>query len=176
MNHYLYRLTTTALTGKKLYYIGYRSCDCAPEMDSYMSSSRLVKLMIQQGVIFTKEIITTFITRNQAYNAEQDVLKGLKCDTSSNYINIQIDKQAFDRATRRKKIQHFSKILKCNLGLTEPSKHEKKMVRKKLKKERREKQNANKTNKSYENGQTRNRSTSNDKCRTPTTIQRSYPA
>lgn len=64
--HYTYRLTALNPIDERRYYIGVRSCDCLPEDDAYMSSSRTVAKLIASGVQFQKEIIALWPTRKEA--------------------------------------------------------------------------------------------------------------
>lgn len=67
--HYTYLITNTNTNMK---YIGVRSCNCLPENDSYMGSSKYLTEDIRQESLanFTKEILSLFETRVEAINEE----------------------------------------------------------------------------------------------------------
>lgn len=89
MNHYTYRLRTTSQCGTELYYIGVRSSVCPPEQDiNYQGSSRLVDYMRSQSIIFQKEIIDTYESRQVAEQAEQHCFDTLGCTSDISCINL----------------------------------------------------------------------------------------
>jgi len=71
--HYTYMITDTV---NKMFYVGVRSCDCDPEEDPYMSSSKYVKEAIEKHGkdIFVKMVIDVFKTREEANEAEERFL------------------------------------------------------------------------------------------------------
>ena len=68
--HYTYLITNTT---NQMKYIGVRSCNCLPENDDdYMGSSKLLdEVMNETPEYFTKTIIDTFSTREDANDDEQ---------------------------------------------------------------------------------------------------------
>ena len=73
MKHYTYMITDTV---NKMFYVGVRSCDCDPEEDPYMSSSKHVKeAMEKHGKDnFVKMVMDVFSTREEANGAEERFL------------------------------------------------------------------------------------------------------
>jgi hypothetical protein len=67
MNHYTYFLTAKEPFEGMKYYIGVRSCECAPEEDEYMGSSRVIK---RNKVAVDKHILATWSTREEAVSHE----------------------------------------------------------------------------------------------------------
>lgn len=66
-SHYTYRLIALNPIDERVEYIGVRSCDGAPEDDTaYMSSSREIKKLIRDGLMFRKDIIAVHKTRKSA--------------------------------------------------------------------------------------------------------------
>ena len=65
--HYVYWLTSTS---SQLNYIGVRTSEVSPDNDDYMSSSRIVKRLIKEGTLFTKNVLSTWETRELANQEE----------------------------------------------------------------------------------------------------------
>ena len=68
-HNYTYLITNTT---NGLKYIGVRSCNCLPENDSYMGSSKYLKEAIKEDSLsnFTKEILSDYPTRKLAVTEE----------------------------------------------------------------------------------------------------------
>ncbi len=80
MFYYTYKISFDDNT----YYYGSRGCKRLPEFDTkYLSSSIYVKTKISEGILFRKDIVAVFDTRDKAYDAEYQVIsehiKFVKC-------------------------------------------------------------------------------------------------
>ena len=82
-NHYIYLLVDQ--NHKK--YGGVRTCEGSPENDDYMGSSKYVCEAIKNGVVFTKHIIKTFDTRDEANEYEEKWLKRVNAGYNNNWYN-----------------------------------------------------------------------------------------
>lgn len=121
MNHYVYKIVFSHTEGDK-YYIGVRSCKCAPEDDiSYWSSSKVVKDLINEHGIaaFKKVILDKFDTRSMA-NSEEIRLHALhKVDISDEFLNISRSKSngfatGGRKNSQKERDQKREKMLKSN--------------------------------------------------------------
>ncbi len=81
--HYIYLLVDE--NHKK--YGGVRSCKYIPENDPYMGTSNPVDTAMSAGVIFTKHIVKTFDTRDEANVYESDWLARVKAAQSADWYN-----------------------------------------------------------------------------------------
>jgi len=73
--HYVY-LTTNLITGKQ--YIGDRTCYCKPEKDPYIGSGKpaFERAKKKYGKLnFKKQIIEFFLTRQEAFDAQEKYIK-----------------------------------------------------------------------------------------------------
>ena len=69
MNHYVYRLTCP----EGFHYVGCRSTQHEPEDDVfYQGSGSRLKRAREMGMVFTKEILCIFDTREEALDLERD--------------------------------------------------------------------------------------------------------
>lgn len=86
-NHYIY-LITNNINNKK--YIGKRSCNGPIEEDSYMGSGKLLKKAFKKYGInnFTKSIILTCDSEEQAYQEEKRIIKLTNAILSDEYYNL----------------------------------------------------------------------------------------
>lgn len=98
MYHYTYRLTDN----EGFAYIGARSCNHHPEDDvAYMSSSKYVATAIKQGVVFSKQILAIWPTRELAIQHEIrlhdafDVAKNPLFYNKSKQTNTKFDTTGF---------------------------------------------------------------------------------
>lgn len=82
-NHYIYLLVDQ--NHKK--YGGVRSCKGLPENDDYMGSSSYVEEAMENGNVFTKHIIKTFDTRDEANEYEEKWLKRMNAGYNSDWYN-----------------------------------------------------------------------------------------
>ena len=83
-NHYIYLLVDQ--NHKK--YGGVRSCKGLPENDDYMGSSSYVEEAMENGNVFTKHIIKTFDTRDEANEYEEKWLKRMNAGYNSDWYNM----------------------------------------------------------------------------------------
>lgn len=70
MNHYVYRLTCQ----EGFFYVGLRSCAGPPENDDYQGSGNRLKAAREMGMVFEKEILDTFDTREEAATYEAGMI------------------------------------------------------------------------------------------------------
>ena len=70
--HYVYKLINIKT---QEFYIGVRSCFCAPEDDEYMGSGMWPSLMKKEGTKLTKEIISKWPSRPSAEGEEERLIK-----------------------------------------------------------------------------------------------------
>jgi hypothetical protein len=84
MNHYVYQITNNI--NSKIY-VGVRSCECDPNEDKYMGSGvAIIRAHNKYGLDnFTKEIISTFDTRELANIAEAEIVTLEFCDRPDTY-------------------------------------------------------------------------------------------
>jgi hypothetical protein len=83
-NHYTYWLTCDQTDQ---HYIGCRSSTASPEQDNYWSSSEVVKQMIKEGYTFTKNILSTWPTREDAMAHEVLLHDYFNVGQQSDFIN-----------------------------------------------------------------------------------------
>ena len=81
--HYIYILIDQY--NKK--YGGVRTCEGTPEKDEYMGSSSLVNEAIDNGNVFTKHIIKTFDTRDEANEYEEVWLTRMNAGYNDEWYN-----------------------------------------------------------------------------------------
>ena len=77
--HYCYRIDF-----EDGFYIGARSCECVPELDSYKGSG--VACLIRRGKLFEKTILSTHPTKEHAFIAEAVLLR--KFCNDSRLLNL----------------------------------------------------------------------------------------
>lgn len=70
MFHYLYQIQFAS----GHYYSGKRSCETAPENDVYFGSGVDLRYFIKQGIEFTKTIVSTHDSSQEAFVAEKDLI------------------------------------------------------------------------------------------------------
>ena len=89
MNYYVYRITCIHPTSHQKYYYGYRSCDCDPKDDIYLSSSKYVKNSIKlYGIqFFKKKIIKIFKNRIDALGFEIFLHEKFDVDVNPLFFN-----------------------------------------------------------------------------------------
>ena len=73
MNHYIYKITNN-INGR--YYIGARSCDYQIEDDPYFGSGKILNQAVKKygKQNFTKQILAKFNSRQQAFNAQKEIV------------------------------------------------------------------------------------------------------
>lgn len=110
--HYTYLLTCEA---HNLHYIGVRSSVVEPEQDTgYMSSSKLVQFMMSEGVKFTKSIIETFDSREEANRAEQESFEASDAVKSLSFLNLNGRHTPYTKDNSAIKMQYFQQFLPNN--------------------------------------------------------------
>jgi len=91
MRHYVYKITNTTPRDKRKYYIGVRtSKGCLPEQDTkYLGSSKTllkeIKTIGKEN--FTKEILASFETREEAIEEEMRLHDKYNVAVNSEYYN-----------------------------------------------------------------------------------------
>jgi len=111
MNHYTYLLSTNNSNNQTIYYIGVRSSKCAPADDiTYMGSSKLVDFMRTLDIKFTKEILATYETREQAELGEQEFFNTLECIERAEFINLHSHKNPYEVGRATTKMSYFKQL------------------------------------------------------------------
>lgn len=90
MKHYTYKITVEAPTDSRKYYIGVRSCLCAPESDAkYFGSSRHLRAwIIENGAqSLRKEVLAVFETRVEAVAHEVYLHEKFQVSTDVEFFN-----------------------------------------------------------------------------------------
>lgn len=87
MNHYVYEVTNN-INGRK--YIGKRSCKCPIEKDLYFGSGIAIKEALKKYGVenFSKDIIKTFNTSEEAFKYEEYLISKLDCVNDVKYYNM----------------------------------------------------------------------------------------
>lgn len=87
--HYVYRITCTNEQSIEKYYYGSRSSKLEPKFDNYWSSSKYVKIAIENYGMkyFKKKIIKTFKTREEATQYEMLLHNKFKVETHKLFFN-----------------------------------------------------------------------------------------
>lgn len=103
-------ISTPISDAADLYYIGVRSSKCEPELDtSYMGSSRILSYMISCGIVFKKQVIETYGTREEADENEQEIfdftggVDNINCINLHSYRNPCVDGRAANKLEYYKK-------------------------------------------------------------------------
>jgi hypothetical protein len=110
LSHYTYLLTTDSETNP-IFYIGARSCKGTPEDDiKYMGSSRLVDFMRTMNISFKKTILHTYITRQEAFDDEQNIFNEMGCIENINCINLNSYLNPYEVGRASKKMKYFKTL------------------------------------------------------------------
>ena len=119
--HYIYILIDQY--NKK--YGGVRTCEGTPEKDEYMGSSSLVNKAIENGNPFTKHIIKTFDTRDEANEYEEAWLTRMNAGYNDEWYNQTNGSKNFCSYGNTFSEEHKRKISEANKGRTGPNKGKK---------------------------------------------------
>ena len=108
MHHYTYLLRTSS---PEIYYVGMRSSKVSPTYDtSYMGSSKLVNELRGRGVIFSKEILETYETREEAAIAEQRLFDEFNCCNDMNCVNLNSINNPYQPGRASSKMTYFKQL------------------------------------------------------------------
>ncbi len=115
MNHYIYKITNN-INGR--YYIGARSCDYQIEDDPYFGSGKILNQAVKKygKQNFTKQILAKFNSRQQAFNAQKEIVNQQFIKLQKTY-NITIGgNMPPSNKGKHFSQQHKEKLRNSNLG------------------------------------------------------------
>lgn len=88
MYHYVYLLICKQPIDDRLYYIGVRTSLLPPEKDNYFSSSKIIKKMIKNNIVFEKLILREFNNREDALDYEVKLHIKFNVKENKKYFNL----------------------------------------------------------------------------------------
>jgi len=98
-----------------MHYIGKRSCDCHPALDKYMSSSKVVKQLVKEGIVFYKQILKIHNTKEECTQHEIDLHEAMDVAKSDRFYNkCKQTSTGFDRTGIPLTEKHKQKIGNAN--------------------------------------------------------------